>query len=64
MQRRIDAWKPKPANQDANVVTVTDRDWKYEDSGDETGSLPVLHRKVIAAGSMHPKINPPPRLVI
>ncbi len=64
MQRRIDAWKPKPAKQDANVVTVTDSDWKYEGGGDETGSLPVFHRKVMAGGFVHLKINPPPRLVI
>jgi localization factor PodJL len=39
MRRRIGAWTPKPSIQDANTVTVTDTDWKYEGAG-ETGSLP------------------------
>lgn len=38
LQRRIDAWTPKPAIREANSVTVTDTDWQY-DGGGRTGSL-------------------------
>ncbi|MGQ0485001.1 MAG: hypothetical protein ACT4SY_06575 [Hyphomicrobiales bacterium] len=40
MQRRIAAWTPKLPIPEANTVTVTDTDWKYEGAGEETGSLP------------------------
>ncbi len=40
MRRRIGAWTPKPSLQDANTVTVTHTDWKYEGVREETRSLP------------------------